>query len=171
MAGLPNFNADNRLAKFCNDGTQQRALVFDGTNGDPQMSIVQGASTLFSIDLSQFFIPLVNYQSFDFIVPALGSVELNSTNIVNKSGQLQFLGILVTYPDFDCNDETIDTCCKYLTFQYPLGVNTFPLGKIMLLSGSTLAGFGWDLETSPGGFLINNPHNNFDVEIQVLVFE
>src|SRR5271157_2750265 len=105
--GLPNYNADNRLAKFCNDGTQQRALVFDGTNGDPQMSIVQGANTLNFIDLSQFFIPLVNYQSFDFIVPALGSIELNAKNLINQSGQLQFIGIVVTYPDFDCNDENI----------------------------------------------------------------
>ena len=168
---LPNYNADNRLALFCNNGTTQRALVFDGTNGDPAMSIVQGANTIFSIDLSQFFIPLMNYQSYDFMVPASGSIEINANMLANSSGQLQFLGFLVTYPEFDCNDETIDSSCYYLTYQYPIGVNTFPLGKIMLLSGSTLPGFGWNVETSPGGFLIQNPHDNFGVEIQVLVFE
>ena len=170
MAGLPNLNPNNQLAAFCDDGTGIPALVFDGTNNNPGLAIVQGANTLLFLDQTNFFIPLASYQTMTFKVPASGSATLTSDNIASGLGEVQFIGIFVTFPDIDNTGATIDTTEKYLTWQCPVGGQQYTLGKIMLLSGSTKPGFGWDLEVSPGGILIQNPHTNYDVTVRVLTF-
>jgi len=53
---------------------------------------------------------------------------------------------------------------------YPNNGTTFNLGKIMMLSGTTAPGLGWDMLGSPGGFKLVNPHTNFDVVVKIMMF-
>jgi hypothetical protein len=50
-----------------------------------------------------------------------------------------------------------------------IGGQQMTMGKIMILSGSSTQGLGWDLINSPGGLRITNPHTGFDVGLKVLL--
>lgn len=167
--GLPNLNPNNKL--ICDDTASSiRQFVFDGSNNNQSMAIVQGAKTLVELLINDLFIPLSRYNLQEFTVAASKFVDIDSCNIGNQFGEVQGLVILVEYPNTDSASATIENADKYLLFEYPIGGQVMHLGKIMILTGSTKDGLGWDLTSSPGGLRVSNPHANFDVSIRVLSF-
>ena len=168
MAGLPNVNPNNPLAQFCsNDNAANiKAFIVDGTNNDPNMAIVQGARTLLPISMKDFFIPLDQYQSSTYTIAPNSAITISSCGF----GEVQFVGLFVSYPDVDDVQVSIDNGEKYIKYEFPTGSTQNTIGKIMLWSGSTQAGLGWNLDPSPGGLRLINPHVNFSVSVQVLLF-
>jgi hypothetical protein len=166
---LPNQNTNNNLV--CPDGSTFQGFIFDGTNGDPTMSIVKGADTLIEFSLKDVFMPVGQYVVSDFLVKANGTIFIDGDAIQNSLGEVQFFTLLVTYPEQDVNKIIVATEEKYINFQYPaMGASTYNLGKIMMLTGTTKAGSGWGLNESPGGITLINPHSTFDVRVKMLAF-
>lgn len=161
---IPNQNPNNNIS--CPDTSGIKTLIFSGSD----MDIIQGSATLLQIALKDFFIPLDIYGFQELTVKAGTNIEVPPCNVASVSGEVQFIAIIVDYPINDTGAIPIPTEDKYLTFQYPEGGKTMPIGKIMILSGSTKPGFGWELVSSPGKILISNPHLNFDVVVRILVF-
>jgi len=167
--GLPNQNTNNNL--ICDDGASFQGFIFDGSNSDPTMSIVQGADTLASFSLKDIFMPVDQWVSRDFNVKAGLSVFIDGDSIQDSFGEVQFITLLVTYPAADVNSIVVATQEKYINFQYPqFGSATYNIGKIMMLSGTTKPGCGWGFNESPGGITLINPHPNFDVRVKMLAF-
>ena len=165
--GLPNQNTNNNLK--CEDGASFQGFIFDGSNGNPTMSIVKGAETLVSFSLKDVFMPSDQWFSQEFVVKANSTVLLDIDSILTASGEAQFVTLIVKYPDADANKILIDTKEKYIQFLYPtMGSNYLNIGKIMMLSGTTT--HGWGLDESPGGITLFNPHTTFDVRVKVLAF-
>jgi hypothetical protein len=166
--GLPNLNTNLNLV--CDNGASFQGFIFDGTNNNPSMSIVQGANTLVDFSLLSVMMPASQYTTQTYTVPANGSVVVNMDSVL-IDGALQFLGLVVVYPSTDINKIVIDTEQKFINFQYPaMGAGTFNIGQIMILTGTTLAGAGWELGTSPGEITLLNPHQTFDVTVRILAF-
>lgn len=166
--GLPNLNTNLNLV--CDDGASFQGFIFDGTSNNPAMSIVKGADTLVDFSLLSVMMPATTYTTQSYTVQANSSVVINVDSVL-IDGALQFLGLVVVYPSTDVNKIIIDTEQKFINFQYPtMGSGTFNIGQIMILSGTTLAGAGWELGTSPGEITLLNPHQTFDVTVRVLAF-
>jgi len=167
--GLPNKNPNNNLK--CDTGSSFQGFIFDGTNNDPTMSIVQGADNLISVSLKDVFMPAEQYFCQEFIVKANTTSLLDIDSILNAQGEAQFIAFIVKYPASDVNQIIIDVTEKYIKFQNPaMGSAFLNLGKLMILSGTTKPGSGWGLDESPGGFTLFNPHLTFDVKVKVLAF-
>ena len=167
--GLPNTNTNNNLV--CNDGSSFQGFIFDGSNNNPTMSIVKGASTLLEFSLKDVFMPADQYMCQEFIVKAESTILIDIDNILNSGGEAQFIALVVSYPQTDTDKIVIDTTEKYIKFLYPtMGGNYLNIGKIMMLSGTTKVGSGWGLDESPGGISVYNPHTKFDVRVKILAF-
>lgn len=169
MAGLPNLNPFNKLSLKCDDGTSYKSLIFGVDNNTSNLEVVKGADTLAAFSLGGFFLPLDKFQTQDFTIPAGESLIVNGCNMEGPSGEVQFIGILVTYPDFDIDQNAVLTEDKSIKYEYPVGATQFNLGKIMFLSGTTKSGSGWTLNGSPGGLKLINPNDKMDVEVKVLI--
>ena len=167
--GLPNQNTNNNLV--CNDGASFQGFIFDGSNNNPTMSIVKGADTLLEFSLKDVFMPVDQYVAQDFLVKANATAFIDGDIIQDAFGEVQFIALIVAYPETDVNKTIIDTTEKYINFQYPqFGSSTYNLGKIMMLSGTTKPGAGWGFNESPGGITLINPHSTFDVRVKMLAF-
>jgi hypothetical protein len=170
MAGLPNLNPYNKLALKCDDGTTFKSLIFGVDNNASNLEVVKGADTLAGFSLASFFVPIDKFQTQDFTIKAGQSLIVSGCNMESPSGEVQFIGILVTYPDFDSDQNAVTTEDKSIKYEYPIGGAQYNLGKIMLLSGTTKAGSGWTLtDGSPGGLKLINQHDKIDVEVKVLI--
>lgn len=166
--GLPNQNPNLNLV--CDDGSSFQGFIFDGSNNNPSMAIVQGASTLVDFSLLSVMMPVSTYTQQQYTVKANSSTIINVDSVLDN-GELQFIAFVVQYPSLDMNKTLIDTEQKFIKFQYPaMGSGLFNLGQIMILTGTTLMGAGWELGNSPGGFTLYNPHLTFDVGVKVLAF-
>jgi len=152
------------------DFTNVKSFVFGGDPSTPTMEIVQGAKTLLSISLADLFITLDKYQLQEFTIPKQSSVMLDGRSIASNLGEIQFLAVIVTYPSVNEGETDIDTGELYINWEYPDGSDIRRIGKLMILTGSTLAGYGWDLDLSPGGLKLHNPHDDFDVDVKILAF-
>lgn len=159
-----NQNPNNKLV--CPDPANLKALMFEFS----AMTIVDGASNLVTIDLKDFFIPLDQFNYQEIKLAANTQKNIDPCGVGDDAGQVQFLALIVEYPRFDTAGVEIATDNKYLEWIYPSNGTTFNIGKIMILSGTTAPGLGWDLLGSPGGFTLKNPHANFDVTIKILMF-
>lgn len=162
---LPNNNPFNKIK--CLDTTSMKSLIFNNSN----MEIIKGAQTLLSVVLKDLFIPVEDYLYQEFKLAANGSIQIDPANIVNASGEISFVALVVEYPKYDVSNVEVPTIEKYLNFTYPLSGQTMNIGKIMVLSGTNKAGAGWDLISSPGGLLLSNPHTNFDVTVKVVIIK
>ena len=85
--GLPNQNTNNNLK--CEDGASFQGFIFDGSNGNPTMSIVKGAETLVSFSLKDVFMPSDQWFSQEFVVKANSTVLLDIDSILTASGEAQ----------------------------------------------------------------------------------
>ncbi len=169
MAGLLNLNTNNKLT--CDDGSSSfSGFIFDGVNGNPTMSIVKGAATLLNISLLDVAIPMTEYVTQKFTLKADTSILIAAPNIMSTLGEVQFIALLVEYPKADTGGTTIVTNEKFIKYEYPTGATQLNIGKIMILSGTTKDGSGWDLDSSPGGLTLVNPHSLFDVTVTILAF-
>jgi len=164
--GQPNNNPFNKIK--CATGSVITAVP---TNGG--VSIVQGANTLFTFPMN-WFLPVNIYQYKEFVLaantsPASGvsSMLLEACNTTNDNGEDSAVLISVEYPDYDVSNELVPTDEKYIKYTY--GSQTLNIGKVMILSGTNKAGSGWDLVSSPGGMLLENPHSNFSVRVRVMI--
>ena len=166
---LPNTNTNNNLT--CSDETSFQGLIFDGSNINPTMSIINGASTLISLSLKDVFMTVDQWVSRDFNVKAESSMYIDGDNIQDEFGEVQFIAIIVSYPQADVNKVIVPATDQYIQFEYPqFGASTYSIGKIMMLSGSSNPGSGWGFNESPGGITLINPHTNFDVRVKLLAF-
>lgn len=166
---LPNQNINNNLK--CDDGSSFQGFIFDGSNNNPTMSVVQGASTLVEFSLKDVFMPVAQYVVADMSVKAGSSSFIDGDSIQDAFSDVQFIALLVTYPQADTNKVIIPTTEKYINFTYPaMGGSTYNIGKIMMLSGTTKPGAGWGFNESPGGITLINPHSTFDVRVKLLTF-
>lgn len=147
-----------------------KSFVFGGDPSTPTMEIVQGAKTLFALSLADFFITLDKYVYQEFTVAKGETKDIDGGNIASTLGEVQFLAILVEYPATNDADAEVESTDHYIKYEYPVGAGQLNIGKIMILSGSTLAQAGWDFDSSPGALRLYNPHDDFDVEVKVLAF-
>jgi hypothetical protein len=131
-------------------------------------SIIQGANTLFSMLLKNFFLPVNNYQYSEFVLNASSSVMLDPGNVSNGNGEVTGLIMSVEYPSVDVSETTLTESQKYIKYSYHSG-QELNISKLMVLTGTDESGAGWNLLGSPGGMIISNPHSNFDVTVKVLV--
>ena len=164
---LLNNNPANKISCGCDscDTSDLKSLVFQNSNA----AIIQGAKSLFEMSLKDLFFPLEKYLIQDFTILAGDSVQLDPGNISNDNGEVTGILILVIYPGEDSGDVALTEADKYITFTHPLSGDTNPIGKMMMLTGVDVAGFGWNLLASPGGLLLNNPHTNFDVQVKTII--
>jgi hypothetical protein len=168
--GLINLNSNNTITCLNDLVSSIKAFVFGGSPNTPTMEIVQGADTLLSISLSDLFITLNDYTTQEFKLKSGAYKSIDGGNIASMLGEVQFLAILVTYPAEDTGNVQLTTDDYYIKYSYPAGAGQLNIGKIMILTGSTLAQAGWDFDSSPGALVLFNPHNNFDVSVKVLAF-
>jgi len=133
---------------------------------DTGLSVVQGADTLFHLAMEGFFMPVENYQFGQFTLAAEDSVLINPGNVSNSALEVTGIIIVVEYPNTDQATAVIPEADKYLVYTYG-GDTEHNIGKIMILTGST--DHGWNLVGSPGGLILNNTHDNFDVNVKVLL--
>mgnify|MGYP001327246707 CR=1 FL=1 len=168
--GLTNQNSSNDISCPNDLVTSIKSFVFGGDPSTPTMEIVQGAKTLLTASLADLFITLEKYQLQEFTIAKESYITLDGGNIASTLGEVQFLAILVTYPAETDGGVAIDTEELYINWEFPTGADVRRIGKIMILTGSTLAGYGWDLDQSPGGMRLHNPHDDFDVDVKVLAF-
>lgn len=156
------------------DRSKQDFLVI--RNG--KLEIVQGVNTKCELDLTSFFVAADEFFSQTIDLKAGEELLLNPGN-VKGNGEVQFIGLFVTYPDDVLEiDEYINFVYPNLEIQSspplspPLSGQTMNIGKIMMLSGSQASGKGWDLLEggSPvyGGLKLINPQI-FDVIVNVLI--
>jgi len=149
-----------------------------------KLEIVKGTSTKAELDFTDFFVEADAFLCQTFELLRDEEMSLQPGNMSKLNGEVQFIAIKVEYPE-DTAEEN-----QYIHWRYPdVPAPTSPpiltspalptttqimnLGKIMILSGSTLDFKGWDLsgEGSPtfGGLVLMNPHSAIDVEIEVLL--
>ena len=137
----------------------KKYLKFSNTSVD----VVKGAISLAGLDLSKFIEEVSDYAVIDTDILA-GATYNTPTPFGSEYTALIFL---VEYPTKDTDGIALVNNDKYIQFQYPEGVNTYPIGKIMILSGKEdntwLAG-------STEMKLIN-PHTNFDVNVKILMIK
>lgn len=165
--GIPNNNPFNTIK--CGVGADtNKSLVFGNSN----ISIVQGANTLFTLPLTDYM-PVSIYQYKEFTLapntsPSTGdnAVQLEACNTTTDSGEDSVIVIVAQYPDFDTADLSVPTNEKYINYTFPDGSDVMNIGKVMILSGSSKAGSGWNLSD---GLVLTNPHANFAVNIKVLI--
>jgi hypothetical protein len=129
-------------------------------------SIIQGANTLFSMLLKNFFLPVNNYQYGEFSINAGSSVMVDPGNVSNENGEVTGIIIAVEYPLTDVSATALTESQKYIKYTYHTGPE-LNIGKLMVSTGTDDA--GWNLLGSPGGMLLTNPHSNFDVKVKVLI--
>lgn len=165
--GQPNNNPFNKIK--CIDTSSDKSLIF----GNGNISIIQGANTLFTLPL-EGFMPVNIYQYKEFTLtantsPSTGqsSMLVEACNTTNANGEDSGVIILVGYPQYDVSNEPVPTDEKYINYTY--GNQTLNIGKMMVLSGTNKPGSGWDLVASPGGMVLSNPHPNFAVNVKVLI--
>jgi hypothetical protein len=168
--GLTNQNSSNDISCPNDLISSVKSFVFGGDPTTPTMEIVQGAKTLLAVSLEDLFITLTKYQLQEFTIERSSTITLDGGNIASSLGEVQFLAIIPTYPSLNDADEQIDTGDLFINWEFPTGAGIRRIGKIMILTGSTLAGYGWDLDTSPGGLVLSNPHSDFTVDVKVLAF-
>jgi hypothetical protein len=168
--GLPNLNPNNNLV--CDNGASNEGFIFGSdNNANGNMTIAQGANTLLSIPLMSVAMPVTQYTSQQYIVKANTSVMVNVNSVLSSDGEVQFIAFVAVYPSTDADQIVVDPTQQYIQFQYPvMGGGYLNLGQIMILSGTTPNGTGWQLGSSPGGITLFNPHLLFDVTVTVLAF-
>lgn len=159
---LTNLNPFNKLT--CDDSALTSLIV----NGSSFL-IVNGANTLFNMSLADLFIPVTAYAYQEFNLLKDTSIQIDPANIGNANGEVTTMIIQVIYPQYDAGDTLVESVDMYINFTYPLNGQIMNVGKLMVLSGSSKSGSGWDLISSPGGFLMTNPHTNFDVKVKILL--
>lgn len=164
MALLNNNPANKVTCSQLSGLTQLKSLKLENYG----FSIIQGANTLFSMLLKNFFLPVNNYQYGEFALDASGSVMLDPGNVSNDNGEVTGIIVSVEYPDLDVSETALTESQKYIKYSYHSGQD-LNIGKLMVLTGTGESGSGWNLLGSPGGMLITNPHSNFGVTIKVLV--
>lgn len=162
MALITN-NTANKLK--CDSSATVKTLVFNASD----LEIILGAKTLFELSLSSFFQVVNKYLYQEFTIQAGQSIDLDPGNMGSSIGEVKFIAMLVEYPSSDNTQASVGTAEQYLLWEYPLGGQQMTIGKIMILSGSSTQGLGWDLINSPGGLRITNPHTGFDVGLKVLL--
>lgn len=166
--GQPNNNPFNKIK--CTGGSD--IIVATPANG---ISIVQGANTLFNLPFN-WVLPVNIYQYKEFYLqantsPSTGAnaMQLEACNTTNDNGEDSAVIIMVEYPDYDVSNDQVPTVEKYIHYTYPVGGQQMNIGQIMMLTGTNKAGAGWDLLSSPGGMVLENPHSNFAVKVKVLI--
>ena len=162
---LLNQNPSNKITcDSLNGQGDLKSLTFQN-NG---FAIIQGASTLFSLLLKNFFLPVNQYQYGEFILPAGGSSMLDPGNISNVNGEVTGIIIVAEFPSLDTSDANVTENDKYIHYSYHSG-QTLNMSKLLVLTGTGAVNAGWNLLGSPGGMLVTNPHANFDVTLKVLL--
>jgi hypothetical protein len=151
------------------DRSKYDFLVFRGSN----MEIVQGTKTKTEFNLSDFFLQADSYLTQEFTIKANERADLGPGNVPKINGEVQLIAFLVEYPE---NTKPED---QYIFWRYPTSTpptspeQTNSIGRLMILSGSSIDNLGWDLSssTSPflGGIVLINPHAEMDVEVRVLI--
>lgn len=162
---LLNPNPANKITcDSLNGQGNLKSLVFQ-SNG---FAIIQGANTLFSLLLKNFFLPVNQYQYGEFVLEANGSSMLDPGNISNANGEVTGIIILAEFPSLDTADANVTENDKYIHYTYHNG-QVLNMGKLLVLTGTGAVNAGWNLIGSPGGMLLSNPHANFDVTLKVLL--
>lgn len=162
---LINTNTANKIT--CSDlsSSTVKSMIFENYG----LSILEGSKTLFSLLLKDLFFPVNSYQFSEFKIGASGSIMLDPGNISNANGDVTAIVIVVKYPTKDAGDVALTETDKYINYTYSSNSQTYPIGKMMLLSGTDSPNNGWNLMGSPGGLVLTNPHSNFDVDVKVLL--
>lgn len=165
--GQPNKNPFNKIK--CN--TSNDTTVAQPGNGS--IDIVNGANTLLKFPMFNF-LPVNDYQYKEFTLAAntspstgLNTALLEACNTANVNGEDSAIIIAVDYPDYDVSNNLVATDDKFIKFTY--GDQVMNIGKMMILTGTSTAGSGWDLMSSPGGMLLQNPHPYFAVRVRALI--
>ena len=168
--GLINQNSSNTLTCLNDLVSSIKAFVFGGSPSNPTMEIVKGADTLYSLSLADLFIPLDNYTTQEFTLKSGEYKTIDGGNIASDLGEVQFIAFIITYPANDTGNTPLTSDDHYIRYEYPSGAGQLNIGKIMILSGATADQTGWDFDSSPGGLVLFNPHDNFDVSVKILAF-
>ena len=156
MAGLTNLNPFVIINCADSTSTSSQGLVFD----DKKLTVAQGALTLASLNMANFFQPCSTYLMQEF---TLGSLDTTYIEPANQGPPL----MIILYAIFP-NNVTEDV--KWLEWSCP-PVSASPsgqamkMGQLMILSGAT--GNTWDL-SGAGGLELYNPQS-FDIGLKVLI--
>lgn len=176
----------------CNPGVYRR-IFFQTCN----LGIKEGANILSSISLCDFKLESLgsgdlggcggSLKKFIVIAPE-SSFTLTAPEVGQEQGEVQLIVVKVKYKKDQLPED------RYLTWEYK--GNVYPIGTLMVLSGKTKPGQpwqGWDLSyysnnppspsfspnifppvTSPditfGGILFSNPNTQYEVELEIFIF-
>ena len=132
MAGLPNLNPFNKLSLKCDDGTSFKAIVFEVDNNESNLAVVQGSKTLAAFPLGDFFIPVTKYQTQDLVLLAGESLTVSGCNMESAAGEVEFIGILITYPEFDNDQNAVETEDKFIKYEYPVEYKLNRINQIQI---------------------------------------
>ena len=144
-------------------------------------------------DLSSLLIGVNAYSRIKITLQPSSSVLLSQSDLVDGEGFVRWIAIKAVYPPpvspilynaevpfvpgYPRPTNGTPQNQKYLTWTYE--GNTYPLGELMILSGSPAGsvnaeGSGWNLSSqdilySGGGITITNPHDAMIVKLEIMV--
>ena len=136
-----------------------------------ELDLQLSGSLLEMIDLSDFFLDITSFSKVRYKLGASDSFLLSQSDIGDDDGYVRFIVFKVIFP------ENTTTTNKYINWTYR--GDQYPLGELMILSGdrvNVLGGppIGWKLTSqnplfTDGGIMIQNPHIDFGVTVEILV--
>jgi len=134
-------------------------FIFDGTD------LIKESPTSQIFDLSLFNMEISSYAKTKYKLGPGKSLLLAQSDVGDADGYVRFIAFTVKYP------EGTTTVEKYLNWTYE--GNTNPIGELMILSGDRIDSdsnptVGWDLSYD-SGIVIENPHSELIVEIEILI--
>lgn len=123
------------------------------------------------LDLSDFFLDITSFSKVRYKLGANDSFILSQSDIGDDEGYVRFIVFKVTFPD------NTTTTNKYINWSYK--GDQYPLGELMILSGDRIgliggSPLGWKLTSenslfTDGGIIIQNPHADFGVTVEILI--
>ncbi len=151
-----------------------------------------GIKTTF-FDLSSLMLGVSTYSRIKIALQASSSVMLSQSDLSDNEGFVRWIAIKASYPSpinpilYNAEVPFVPGLPrptngtpqnqKYLTWSYE--GNTYPLGELMILSGSPAGSIdsdaiGWnlseqDIKYSGGGITITNPHDEMIVKLEIMV--
>ena len=153
----------------------------------------EGNTKTTMFDLSKILVGVTSFSRLKITLKPLTSVMLSQTDISDVEGFVRWIAIKAVYPapvspilynaelpfvpGYPRPTNGTPQNQKYLNWTYE--GNTYPLGELMILSGTPAGStdadqIGWNLSNqdivySGGGITITNPHDAMTVKLEIMV--
>lgn len=136
-----------------------------------ELDLITGGDFFEMVDLSDFSLDVTTFSRLKYRLSGVSSAYVSQQDIGDSDGYINFLVLRVDFP------EGTPTTKKYINWTYQ-GLKR-PVGELMVLSGSRVQiiggdDLGWKITSSDssyidGGILMENPHSDISVNVEILL--